>query len=74
MSICIINGKSLSNLSTTNITITTKPNTQTIVEAVNTAYSLASRRYETFQNWYHAEKNPLPAVESFIYAGFFYAG
>ncbi|CAF4291570.1 unnamed protein product [Rotaria sp. Silwood2] len=72
MSICIINGKSLPNLSTTNITITTKPNTQTIVEAVNTAYSLAYRKYETFQNWCHAEKNPLPAVESLIYAGFFY--
>jgi hypothetical protein len=58
----------------TNITITTTPNTQTAVEVANSAYALACRRYETFQNWPHTEMEPLPPVESFVDAGFYYTG
>ncbi|CAF3851008.1 unnamed protein product [Rotaria sp. Silwood2] len=60
--------------STTKITITTEPNTQAAAEAVNNTYSLAYRRYETFQNWPHTKENPLPSVDSFVDAGFFYTG
>ncbi|CAF4982344.1 unnamed protein product, partial [Rotaria sp. Silwood1] len=59
---------------TTNITITTQHNTSAIVDALNSTYSLAYRRYETFQNWPHTKENPLPSVQSFVDAGFFYTG
>jgi hypothetical protein len=58
----------------TNITITTEPITQAAVGAVNTNYALACRRYETFHNWPHTEDNPLPSIESFVDAGFYYTG
>ncbi|CAF3578311.1 unnamed protein product [Rotaria sordida] len=70
----LLTEKNSSNSSTTNIIITTEPNTQTIVEAMNTAYSLAYRRNETFHNWPLTKENPLPSVESFVDAGFFYTG
>jgi len=59
---------------TTNIAITTAPITNVAVGAVNTTYALACRRYETFQNWPHTEKDPLPSIESFVDAGFYYTG
>ncbi|CAF1458838.1 unnamed protein product [Adineta steineri] len=61
--------------STSAIRITTEPNTQAAVETANNMYSLAIHRYETFQkNWPHTNENPLPSIESFVDAGFFYTG
>jgi hypothetical protein len=59
---------------TASIIITTAPNTQGIAGAVNTAYSQSYRRHESFQNWPHTKENPLPSVESFVDAGFYYTG
>lgn len=66
--------KKAANRSASTITITTEPNTQAAVGAVNTTYALACRRYETFQKWPHIEENPMPSIESFVDAGFFYTG
>lgn len=57
-----------------NITITTEPNIRAAVDVVNTTYSLSTRRYESFRNWPHTEQNPLPSIESFVNAGFYYTG
>ena len=66
--------KKAANGFTSTITITTEPNTRAMVEVANTAYTLACRRHETFQNWPHTDENPLPSIESFVDAGFFYTG
>jgi hypothetical protein len=59
---------------TTSITITTEPNTRAAAGAVNTTYSLSCRRHESFKNWPHNKENPLPSIESFVDAGFYYTG
>jgi hypothetical protein len=70
----LLNEKKEDNTPATNITITTQPNTQVAAGPANTAYALACRRYETFQTWPHTEENPLPSIESFVDAGYFYTG
>ncbi|UJR30815.1 hypothetical protein I4U23_018333 [Adineta vaga] len=62
------------NTSPATITITTAPKTQVVVGAANTTYKLACHRHESFKNWPHTEENPLPSIESFVDAGFFYTG
>jgi hypothetical protein len=66
--------KNVVNTPATNITITTEPNTEAAVEPANSNFALACRRYETFQKWPHTEENPLPSIESFVEAGFYYTG
>ncbi|CAF0850387.1 unnamed protein product [Adineta ricciae] len=56
------------------IAISALPNVQAVVGAVNNEYSQSCRRHESFQNWPHTEENPLPSVESFVNAGFYYTG
>jgi hypothetical protein len=59
---------------TTSITITTEPNTQAAVGAVNTAYTLECRRYESFHNWPQNDEEALPSIQAFVDAGFYYEG
>ena len=63
---------SVSNIA--NATITTAPDTQVVAGAANSNYSQSYRRHESFQNWPHTEENPLPPIESFVDAGFYYTG
>ncbi|CAF2097710.1 unnamed protein product [Rotaria magnacalcarata] len=60
--------------SATKIEITNAPNVEAAVVPVHNNYTLAPHRYETFQSWPHSEINPLPSIESFVNAGFFYTG
>jgi len=70
----LLNEKKVRTAPATNITITTEPITQAAVGAVNTKYALACRRQESFLNWPHTEKDPLPSIDSFVDAGFYYTG
>ena len=56
------------------IAISTLPNVQAVVGVANNEYSQSCRRHGSFQNWPHTEENPLPSVESFVNAGFYYTG
>lgn len=66
--------KNTTSSSTTNTIITTEPMTEAAVGSVNSVYALATRRYESFQEWPHSEKTPLPSVDAFVAAGFYYTG
>lgn len=70
----LLNEKKVGTAPATNITITTEPITQAAAGAVNTTYALACRRHESFQNWPHTEKDPLPSIDSFVDAGFYFTG
>lgn len=61
-------------LPTENVPIITELVTQAAVGPVNTNYAISTVRYESFRKWPHSEKDPLPSVESFVDAGFFYTG
>lgn len=58
----------------TAITITTTPKTQVSTEISTSIYALTHRRLDSFKTWPHTEQNPLPPVESFVSAGFYYTG
>jgi len=70
----LLTERNLTKTPATNIVITNDTNTVAAVEPANSNFALACRRYETFQNWPHTEENPLPPVESFVEAGFYYTG
>lgn len=54
--------------------IVTDPTTQVAVDAVNPNFLLSTRRYDSFKTWPHTEKDPLPSIQLFVDAGFFYTG
>ncbi|CAF0969056.1 unnamed protein product [Adineta ricciae] len=57
-----------------NQTINDTPNGQSIVGAIHAEYALVVRRHQTFDKWPGNGDTPLPSIESFVDAGFFYTG
>ena len=57
-----------------NQTINDTPNGQSIVGAIHAEYALVVRRHQTFDKWPGNDDTPLPSIESFVDAGFFYTG
>lgn len=62
------------NNSNRNTPIATEPTTEAAVGVIQSPYSLWSRRHESFNTWPHSDEHPLPTVESFVDAGFYYTG
>lgn len=66
--------KSLASSSKASIQITNEPSVSNAVITVNNLYASSINRYATFKTWPHTEENPLPSIESFVDAGFYYTG
>jgi len=48
--------------------------TEGTVGVVQSPYSILSNRIMSFEKWPHSEENPLPSIDSFANAGFYYTG